>query len=216
MDEGVPASSFADEDLVRRWMGGEEDAFSLLYHRYHRPVLSTACRIIRDSEEARDATQEIFIKLYRFLPDWDPQKSRLSTWLYRLAANHAIDRWRLQRRRNRLEVNCESPDAWNGHPAWTDSGTGPYSNLARKEMAGEVHRLAGALPRLQRRFFALRYFYGFRLEEIARLEGRSIGTVKGLLFRACKLMRQRMKSRCWRTKVTVQSGFGAGATSRAN
>jgi len=196
MDGCVPASSFADEDLVRRWMGGEEDAFSLLYHRYHRPVLSTAYRIIRNSEEARDATQEIFLKLYRFLPDWDPQKSRLSTWLYRLAANHAIDRWRLQRRRNRLEVSSEFLEAWNDHPTWTDSGPGPYSNLARKEFAGEVHRLAGALPRLQRKFFALRYFYGLRLEEIARMEGRSVGTVKSLLFRACRFMRRRMNSRC--------------------
>jgi RNA polymerase sigma-70 factor (ECF subfamily) len=188
----VLANSPPDEDLVRRWRGGEEEAFSLLYHRYRQPVLSTAYRIIRNPEEAQDATQEIFLKVYHALPGWDPGKSRLSTWLYRLAANHSIDRWRVQHRRRMWEGDTRGGDDGMLQRVASEPGAGPYSLLARKEMAGKLRRCIRSLPRLQRRFFVLRYLHGLRLDEIARREGRSIGTVKGLLFRACKNVRSRI------------------------
>lgn len=181
-----------DEDLVRRWRNGEEEAFSQLYHRYRKPVLSTAYRIIRNPEEAKDATQEIFLKVYRSLSDWDPGKSRLSTWLYRLAANHSIDRWRVQRRRREVEYGVGLAGGAHFRRFVSDAGAGPFSLLARKEMAGELFRCARLLPRLQHRFFVLRYMHSQTLEEIARAEGRSIGTVKGLLFRASRTVRRRL------------------------
>ena len=183
-----------DEDLVRRWRRGEEEAFSQLYHRYRRPVLSTAYRIIGNPEEAQDATQEIFLKVYRFLPDWDPKRSRLSTWLYRLASNHAIDRWRVQRRRNRVESRTDVTEWAAARKMIADPDGGPYSILIRKEFTDRLRGYVMSLPKLQRRFFVLRYFQGLRLEEIALVEGRSIGTVKGLLFRACRTIRVRFRS----------------------
>ena len=182
-----------DEDLVRLWRCGEEDAFSQLYRRYRRPVLSTAYRIIRNPEEAQDATQEIFLKVYRSLSQWDPAKSRLSTWLFRLASNHAIDRWRVQRRRRHLESAAITSDPASV-PCSACDPVGPHAVLMRKELAVKICRSVRALPRLQRRFFVLRYFQGLRLHEIAMLEGRSVGTVKGLLFRACRTVRRRLRA----------------------
>ena len=183
-----------DEDLVRRCRSGEEDAFSQLYRRYRKPVLCTAYRIIRNAEDAQEATQEIFLKVYRSLAEWNPNKSKLSTWLYRLAANHAIDRWRTQQRRLRWEASgpSESQD-YRCHAA--DPRSEPLGVLERKEMASEIHRCTRRLPRLQQRLFILRHFYGFGLEEIARIEGRSLGTVKGLLFRAARTVRRRLTRR---------------------
>ena len=60
-----------DEDLVHRCRQGEDDAFTMLYDRYRRRVLLTAYRIIRNPEDARDATQEIFLKAYLSLRQWD-------------------------------------------------------------------------------------------------------------------------------------------------
>jgi len=194
MDTYALVPSLPDEDLVRLWRGGEEDAFSQLYRRYRLPVLSTAYRIMRNPEEAQDATQEIFLKVYRSLPQWDPAKSRLSTWLFRLASNHAIDRWRLRHRRQRLESTTVISDPVKPLCAATDPA-GPHAMLMRKEVALQIRRSIQALPRLQRRFFVLRYFQGLRLHEIALLEGRTIGTVKGLLFRACRIVRRRLSRR---------------------
>src|SRR5512147_749343 len=91
--------SATDEGLVKSVLGGDEKAFSQLYERYRRPIYSAAYRIIQNSEDAQDATQEIAFKLYRSLHLWDVQKSKLSTWIYRMAANHSIDCYRMRSRR---------------------------------------------------------------------------------------------------------------------
>ncbi len=183
-----------DEDLVHRCRGGEEEAFSQLYSRYRQRVFSTAYRIIRDSEDARDATQEIFLKAYRALPYWDPDKSSLSTWLFRLAANHAIDCWRSRRRRLNAEIAGEPGDTAAPGPGTSSALRSPHRLLEAKEAAGMVAQFVDGLPDLQRRFAILRYFRELSLEEIALLEGRSIGTVKGLLHRATRSVRRRLNN----------------------
>jgi RNA polymerase sigma-70 factor (ECF subfamily) len=190
-----------DEDLVFRFRAGDEDAFSHLYARYRRKVLMTAYRIVRNPDDAQDATQEIFLKLYRALPGWDSRRARLSTWLYRMAANHAIDCWRFHRKRN-PEFRSEERSA-SCAARFT-----PYSALAASEQLTDVERCIAALPALQRRFFILRYFRGMSLEEIARAEGRSLGTVKGLLYRATRFVRRRL-----RTPRSASIGHPTGSSS---
>ena len=184
------ASFISDEDLIHRCRGGEEDAFSELYGRYRHRILSTAYRIIKNPEDAQDATQEIFLKMYRSISRWNPGRSRLSTWLYRLAANHAIDCWRARHRRLKSEI---ADDAWQTATSRlrdADPRHAPYRVLEAKELVGRVRRCLDSLPPLQRKFFILRYFYGMTLEDIAVLENRSIGTVKGLLYRATRRVRK--------------------------
>jgi RNA polymerase sigma-70 factor (ECF subfamily) len=183
-----------DEDLVRRWRDGEEEAFSQIYTRYRRRVFSTAYRIMRDAEDARDATQEIFLKVYRSLHDWDPDRASLSTWVFRLAANHSIDCWRSRRRRLSAEVPAEPGDEAFARGSIGSVVRNPHGVLEAKEAAGMVEQFIDDLPALQRRFVILRYFRELSLEEIAAHEGRSIGTVKGLLHRATRSVRRRLIS----------------------
>jgi RNA polymerase sigma-70 factor (ECF subfamily) len=185
-----------DKDLVQRWRRGEEEAaFSQLYSRYRKRVFSTAYRIMRDPEDARDATQEIFLKVHRSLSCWDPDKSSLSTWLFRLAANHSIDCWRSRRRRLSTETAGEPADAAiHGRRGACSNMRNPLGLLEAKEAAGMVEQCVDGLPELQRRFIILRYFRELSLEEIAALEGRSIGTVKGLLHRATRSVRRRLQN----------------------
>jgi len=181
-----------DEDLVRRWRDGEEEAFSQIYARYRHRVFSTAYRIMRDPEDARDATQEIFLKVYRSLRNWDPDRASLSTWLFRLASNHSIDCWRSRRRRLSAELLAECGEAASPRGSMGIAARSPHRELEAKEAAGMVERCVDGLPALQRRFVILRYFQELSLEEIAVLEGRSIGTVKGLLHRATRSVRRRL------------------------
>lgn len=186
------ASSLSDEELVSRTLGGEEDAFSQLYDRYRRPVYSTACRIIQNSEEALDATQEIFIKLYRSLRTWNPRKAKFSTWLYRLACNHAIDYWRARRRRAESQISdAPGPPV---HPLAIDEAIrSPFQELGSKEEVDRIRRCADTLPELQKKVFVLRYFEELKLEEIAAMENCSLGTVKTSLFRATQTMRKSLR-----------------------
>jgi RNA polymerase sigma-70 factor (ECF subfamily) len=191
MSSCVISSSLPDEDLVRHCRQGEDNAFTLLYDRYRRRVLLTAYRVIRNPEDARDATQEIFLKAYLSLRQWNSAKSKLSTWLYRLAANHAIDCWRAQRRRIRTETRKEFSTESAQLDLVPDAGHGPDRELERKEQADEFRRCVEALPVLQKKLFILRHYQGLSLMEIAHREGRSLGTVKGSLYRASRFVGRR-------------------------
>jgi RNA polymerase sigma-70 factor (ECF subfamily) len=182
----------SDEELVERSLKGEEEAFRRLYERYRRPVYTVACRIIMDPEEARDATQEIFITVYRSLALWSPQRARFLPWLRRVATNRAIDYWRIRRRRAELQLNEISETrsrgaslCWVARPA--------ERNLEHEERAGELRRFLEGLPRPQRRFIVLHYCDGLKLREIAEKEGYKLGTVKSTLHRATRTMRRKLR-----------------------
>ncbi len=188
----------SDEDLVRRCRQGEDDAFTLLYRRYMRRVLNTASRIMRNPEDARDVTQEIFLKAYLSLWRWDSGRSKLSTWLYRLTTNHAIDCWRARCRRYRVDQDSAAGRAQRD--LVSGSGLAPDRELERKEQADEFRRCIEKLPELQKRFFILRHLHGFTLEEISNLEGRSLGTVKGSLHRASRSIGRSLRRAARRTE----------------
>jgi len=183
-------SPLSDEVLVENALGGDEGAFSDLYDRYKRPVYATAYRIIQDSEEARDATQEVFVKLYRSLPSWNPRKAKFSTWLYRLAANHAIDCWRGRRRRAESSLSGQEGEREPYEFPLGEAIRSPYREVESKETVDDIRRRVDALPELQKKVFILRYFQELKLEEIAEMEDCSLGTVKTSLFRATQSIRR--------------------------
>ncbi len=183
-------SSISDEDLVESALGGEENAFSQLYDRYRRPVYSTVWRIVQDAGTAQDATQEVFVKLYRSLRSWNPRKAKFSTWLYRLAANHAIDCWRGRRRHSESQL----PDESDGRiTPLGEAIQSPYHQVEHREAVDEIRRCVDALPDLQKKVFILRYFEELKLEEIADMESCSLGTVKTSLFRATHAVRRSVR-----------------------
>jgi RNA polymerase sigma-70 factor (ECF subfamily) len=176
-----------DEDLVRDALAGDESAFSALYDRYRFAIFSTVYRIIQDSDEAQDATQEIFIKVYRSLRSYDPLQSKFSTWLYRLATNHAIDCWRGRRRRAEFQTAEFGTEQYSGV---LETDTYPFQQVGNKEEVGQIQKCVMMLPELQKKVFVLRYFMEMKLEEIAAVEKCSLGTVKTSLFRATRYVRQ--------------------------
>ena len=186
-------SPLSDEDLVEGTLGGDEDAFSQLYEKYRHPVYATAYRIIQSAEDARDATQEIFVKLYRSLRSWNRRKASLSTWIYRLAANHAIDCWRARRRRPEVQSEEGMEEGLVREHSLSEAIRSPYRTVESQEKVDAVRRCADALPDLQKKVFILRYFQELKLEEIAEMESCSLGTVKTSLFRATQAVRRALK-----------------------
>jgi RNA polymerase sigma-70 factor (ECF subfamily) len=193
-----PGALVSDEELVERTLRGEDDAFRCLYDRYRRRVFATVRRIIRDTEDARDAMQEVFVKVYRALSGWDPRRARFSTWLYRLAANHAIDNWRMQRRRTGIpweEMQGGSCARLIAKASAGRDGLDPVMAFEREERLSEIRRHVNELPALQRKVFVLRHFHGWKLHEIAAAEGRKLATVKTSLYRATIVLRGKISCR---------------------
>jgi RNA polymerase sigma-70 factor, ECF subfamily len=187
-------NTIPDEELVESTLGGDEHAFAELYERYRQPVYSTAYRITQNVADAQDATQEIFVKLFRSLGSWNRARAKFSTWLFRLAANHAIDRWRQRRRRPEDQM----PEGTAGRDpldsTLREAMRSPYRDLENREHLAEVRRCIDNLPELQKKVFVLRYFQELKLEEIAEIEGCSLGTVKTSLFRATQTVRRAFRS----------------------
>jgi RNA polymerase sigma-70 factor (ECF subfamily) len=176
--------SSTDEVLVKSVIRGDDIAFSQLYERYHRHIYSTVYRIMQNPEDAQDATQEIAFKLYRSLHQWNVQKSKLSSWIYKMAVNHSIDWHRMRRRRKEFQYPKKDPIQDPVFDVPDPSIQSPLNQIVVREQIDAVLRFARILPNLHRRIFMDRYFDQCKLDEIARIENCSVGTVKSSLHRS--------------------------------
>ena len=183
-------SSLSDEMTVKNILAGDEKAFTQLYERYRRLIYSVAVRIIHDPEEAQDATQEIFLKLYRSLHRWDAQKSKLSTWIKRIAVNHSIDLCRAHFQRSETQLPENNPDSIYRPHTTGNSARSPFRAVQNREEISLVRRCIDKLPDIQKKTFISRYFHELKLAEIAEMECRNLGTVKSSLYRATHAVRQ--------------------------
>jgi len=184
------SGSLSDESLVKAFLGGDEDAFTQLYERYRFRIYSAAFQIVRNPEEAQDATQEIFIKLYRSLDKWNVQISKLSTWIYRMAVNHAIDYWRVRSRRAESQLSGDNGDLILQANGTGNTACSPFTAARHREEISLIRGYIKKLPDLQRKTFIGRYFKELKLVEIAELENCNIGAVKSALHRATYAVRR--------------------------
>lgn len=182
--------SSSDQTLVENILNGDDNAFTQLYERYRRPVYCIAYRVIRDPEETQDATQEIFAKLYRHLHRWDGRKSKLSTWIHRLARNHSIDCHRTRCRRAEFQLWDNGKDRHFRVCVPGYFAQSPYTSMKNREEIAIVRHCVGNLPDLQRKTFVQRYFHERKLAEIAEMECCKLATVKTSLHRARKAVRK--------------------------
>jgi len=149
-------------------------------------TVSLAYRWTGNREDAFDITQEAFIRMWRMLPAWKV-KASISTWLYRVVTNLAIDHLR---RRNRLrEVNLEEV----APPPERSKKHHPREALQGKEAGKSIKRAVAELPERQKAVFILRHYQGLPLKEIARVQNCSLGAVKANLFQALKKLRTKLK-----------------------
>lgn len=185
-----PGGRSTDEGLVEAVLSGERDAFSDLVGRHQRGVLAFAARMTGDREAAPDIAQETFLKAFCALASFDP-KFRFSTWLYRIASNCAVDH--LRRRRVRIPSRVGREGEGEALETQTRaSDPSPDQLLRCRELAGRLDEEIRALPPRYRQLLHLRHQGQLRYDEIARVTGIPIGTVKNRIFRAREILRNRL------------------------
>jgi len=190
----VMVRSATDLSLVARLRTGESAAFEELVSEYQPLVHSLSLRILGNGEDARDATQETFIKVYRHLGRFRGDAS-LKTWICRIAINQARSHERWYRRRRR--EGTHSLDAENEQFVRSDhlrsSAASPEVEALAQERRRQVERALTELKRDFRIAVILRDIEGMTYEEMAVVLEISIGTVKSRIARGREMLRSRLE-----------------------
>ena len=193
----VSVRAAAEAQFVESLRAGDAGAFDRLVHERSGDVYALLYRLTEDAEEARDLTQETFLRAFqnigRFRGDAD-----LKTWIYRIAINQARNRWRWWRRRRRdvtvsLDANIGGRDEPLKDSIRTNARDPEQETLAREREAA-LQRALQALSRPFREVLILRDVEGMSYEEIAVTLEISIGTVKSRLSRGRLELRRKIGS----------------------
>jgi RNA polymerase sigma-70 factor (ECF subfamily) len=176
----------SDASLVRRAQAGDREAFRVLVERHSRSVFRLAFRLTGNEHDADEVVQESFIRAHRRLERFE-SRSTFSTWLYRIAANCAVDLLRGRRHDEPLE------------PEGPESARAPSSALMtapeqeRQVLGGQIQaRVRAALAHLTEReriAFVLRHVEGLSIDEIAQQMNLRTNATKHSIFRAVRKMR---------------------------
>ena len=178
----------AEAALVARCAAGDEAACAALVAAHQRMVYGLAFNLLGDRDEARDVSQEIFLRVFRTLSGFRGQ-SALRTWIYRIVINQVHNRQRWWRRRHRSDVISLDQHLREFGDLESKRDILPDRLLASKETASRIWSALGRLPLDQRTALILREVEGLRYEEIAFSLNVAVGTVKSRLTRARQTLR---------------------------
>ena len=171
--------ALSDEELVGRCLAGEEEAFRMLVERYDRRVYATIHRLVRSEADARDLTQETFLRFFRSLDTFDASRS-LSSWLFRIASNQTVDFLRKRRIRT---VSIDELGEGEGIPGFLHD-EGVEDAAVREKRRAWLGGLVGRLAPGYQVVLELRHSHGFRTDEIAEVLDVPPATVRSRLHRA--------------------------------
>lgn len=190
--ERAPA---AERALVEAAQRRDPAAFEQLVRLYDRSVLRIAMNILRSPEDARDAYQEAFLKVYRNIENFRFQCS-FHTWLYRIATNVCLDHIRCRSVRKEYGVD-ERGEMYAVSPLQTAADARPEGSPERVLRQREIaERLQGAMDLLsdkERTVFELRHHEGMRLRAIGEALAMSEEAAKNCLFRATRKLREALQ-----------------------
>lgn len=181
-----------EDELITRTQNGDTEAFNPLIRKYQQRVYNLIYRRIRNHEAAEDLCQEVFLKAWRALPNFQ-RKSVFYSWLRRIAVNCSIDFIRKQKRQivfayEELTVN---PDDTFQMPQTHPS---PHEILEKEELGDIIRKAVTQLPPAQHKVFNLRYREELSIKEIAAHLNRAEGTVKSHLYHAHQKLRNMLCS----------------------
>lgn len=191
-DETVSHSadtSQADEnELVKRVCMGETQLFRLLIERHQQHIFNLCYRMLRQFEEADDATQDTFLKAYRSLKQFRGD-ARLKTWLCRIARNECLNRLRHE---NMASLDQQLTTDYSFQIA--DSTPSPLELIEQQETQSIVHEAINKLPHQYRLVITLFHLNGLSYEEISQVMEIPMGTVKTHIFRARELLKSKLQA----------------------
>ncbi|MBN2073414.1 MAG: RNA polymerase sigma factor [Actinobacteria bacterium] len=194
MPENNKKQEIKDEKiLVAKAKKGDRAAFEDLVRMFSKYVYTTAFFILRDSHEAEDVSQEVFVKVYLSIKGFRGLSS-FKTWIRKLTVNTCIDRLRLRSKFRDKKVSLEKI---TGEYEVVFEGAGGPSlekNFFHQEAVRDVLRIVVQMEENYRLPLILRDFQDYSYREIAELTGKPIGTVKTNIHRARRIIKEKLKT----------------------
>jgi RNA polymerase sigma-70 factor (ECF subfamily) len=172
-----------ESHLIARSQAGDSTAFELLSDLYRPVLLQMATRMMRHRDDAHDIVQDVLLKAFRALPDFDAQRP-IKPWLCRICANCCVDAIRNRRR------DVDPLEAHEYMLAGTDT---VHSQTVNAIEDREVQEAVQRLPRRYRQILHMRHYEHMDVNEIADHLQTPEGTVKSWLFRARALLRKELQ-----------------------
>lgn len=186
MTNGADASDGrTDERLLADFLDGDEQAFSLVVHRYERELFQFVGRFVRDAAAAEDIVQDTFIQVHRSAHGFDMSR-RFRPWMFTIAANKARDYLRTRGRRKEVAFSFDNSEGeqTNFQDFLADAGPTPLIELEADEQRETVRKVVAKLPDHLREVLLLAYFQRFPYKEMAEILEIPLGTVKSRLHAA--------------------------------
>ncbi|MCM2254375.1 MAG: sigma-70 family RNA polymerase sigma factor [Vicinamibacteria bacterium] len=180
-----------DEELVAAVQGGDSSAFDELVRRWERRIRGAVYRVVGSEEEARDVTQEAFLKAFRGLAGFKSE-ARFSSWLYQIALNLSRDKLRRRKLRNHASLDAMEEDG-HASPALVSRAPDAHAQFQRNDLARRVAAAVAALPDDQREVIVLKEYQDLTFVEIAEVLELPVSTVKTRLYRGLTLLRERLE-----------------------
>jgi RNA polymerase sigma-70 factor (ECF subfamily) len=217
-----------DAGLVRRFLAGDESAFTEIVNRYRGRIYGLTLNLLRNAADAEEITQDAFIRAYRGLGRFRGDSS-LSTWLYRIALNLARNRyWYFFRRRRHNWVSLERPLSDDSQATFADVVAAQDHDPAQETVASEFNALVAAcmerLDHKHREILTMRNVLDLSYDQIAQSLGINVGTVKSRIARARENLRALLTETHPELQpalsvadffLTTRPGYGATAVSYA-
>jgi RNA polymerase sigma-70 factor (ECF subfamily) len=175
---------FNEKEVVPKVLKGDLKAFELLIKQYEKLVFAVINRLISNQEDIEDVCQEVFIKVHKSLGGFRFQ-SRLSTWIARIAYLTAIN---YLRKYKKIDITRSDEDLTNYH--FTHEN--PEQIAIEKDVSAYVNLLIDQMPEQYKTVLTLYHLNDFSYLEIEAVTGMPEGTVKSYLFRARKLLKEKV------------------------
>lgn len=177
-----------DARLVDASKQGDQDAFAQLVQRYQRHIFNLVYRMLQHYEEAAEITQETFFAAWQGLSSFRGD-ARFPTWLYRIAYNCSLKQLEQRKRDWALQVAIQAEQVLKR----ADDGTSADAELEAHDRQTMIHEYISNLPAKYRIVLILRHLQEMTYEEMAEVLTMPIGTIKTHLYRARKLLEERLR-----------------------
>ncbi len=187
-----------DEKIIREILNRNIDAYKVLVDRYADAITNLCWRYLGSQEEAEDATQDVFLKAYQALEQWEP-KAKFKTWLYRIAINHCLN---LLKRRQKVSFqslsirNSEKDEGILSDPPSREEDA--ETGFIKKQRQRTIQNLIRELPINQRHVIILFYYQNLSYKEVAEVLNISINSVESRLFRAKQNLAKKIQRLDWK------------------
>jgi RNA polymerase sigma-70 factor (ECF subfamily) len=194
--DSTQAIAESDAIAVERTLAGDRDAYRVLVERHSHSVFRLAYRMTGNRHDAEEVVQEAFLRGYQKLSQF-AARSNFGTWVYRIAANYAIDRMRQKQKEDsrRAAPRTTESDGMESDPLDNvrDEAPTPERLTQSLELRKQMEQALAALSDAERTAFVMRHWEGCGIEEIAEVLKSSSNATKNTVFRAVQKLRHALQ-----------------------